>query len=84
MDSGTIAGIVTTIITVLVALGVNLTFFFKVLKALGKSGDVLSAIDAALEDNELTEAEVDMLIEKINAARGAWGDVFAERRRAVG
>jgi len=84
MDSGTIAGIVTTIITVLVALGVNLTFFFKVLKALGESGDVLSVIDKALADGTLTEEEVDQIIKEINEARGAWGDVFAERRRAVG
>lgn len=79
IGSGTIATIVTLLFTILSALGVTLKKVFDILKALKESSDVVSTVERVLSDRNVTEEEVDEVMQQINEAKGAWKDVKVSR-----
>jgi len=81
MDSGTLAIILTAILALLGIVGFGVKKKLnEVANALTESGDVFASFKNALADNKFSKEEVDELIEEINQARGAWRNVFAEKK----
>lgn len=84
MDSGTLAMIINTIITLLGVFGVSVGIMYKIIKAIKESTDPVAVLHSALQEGSpggknLTAEEIDAIIKEINEAKGAWEDVVANR-----
>ena len=81
MDSGTLAIVLTAVLALLGIVGYGIRKKLgEVTDALAESGDVFASFKNALADNKFTKEEMDELIEEINQAKGAWRNVFAEKK----
>ena len=79
-DSGVIAMVINTIITLLGVFGIGLGVLWKVTKAIKESGDVLTLAGQIFKDEKVTQEEIEQFIKELNEAKGAWADVHAIRK----